>query len=343
MNLHYALSVLLVAVASGTLLAQDELADASVFFTPIAKNMEEAVKQQIIDARTLPEVYETNLFSLNQTTVLRTGREVQATRTVGRNLKLNPSMDLSEEAIRILVREACMRVPYSGWRENAELLSERVSELWSKFSETKTKSSSKLARPILTELYEFNVHMLHDSKSGEPPELTLSNLTNGYQSIYDEMLTELQSKFGMFKPNAVNGNPPQPDEQENSAWFAAQLANPLIHKSVIEIPTNRWPIAVHIRLARSSGEWSAIIGERSIQAPERIELTRAVTKVYRKVLTGNGAPLTPDLPVVPTADLEQPMIHNGVQLLATRKSADGMDRVEIRFRLRPTDEQSEIK
>lgn len=340
MKLYVTLALLLALSSIRSLTAQEKLGEPPVFLTPIANSMEEAVKQQIIQSRTLPKTYETNLFSLNQTIVLRTGLEVQATRTVGRNLTFNPSIDLPEEAIGLLVREACLRVPFSGWRENADLLSDRVSKLWAKFSKSDAENYARLLRTIPTEYYEFNVSMQYDPKNGEPPELTLYNLTNGFQSAYDETLVELKSKLGMFAPSAVDANAPLRDELDLTAWFKAKIANSRNHESIIEKASSRWPLAVHVRLASSSRDWSAIIGERSIQAPDRTALTEATAKLCRQILASNGDPLKADTLIVPTAEIEQPMIQNGVQLLSSRKTLDGMDRIEIRFRLRPASDDA---
>ena len=343
MKIAYAISILLAVTSSDSLHAQDELAEKPAFLTPIATSMEEAVKLQIIESLTLPDTYETNLFSLGQTILLRTGREVQATRTVGRSLTFNPSIQLPEEAIRLLTREACLRVPYSGWRENADLLSDHVSRLWAKFSEPDDGKYSSVWRAIPTEYYEFNVRMHFNAKNGEPPILTLYNLTNGYQSVYDEAMSELQSKLGMFAPNAANVIAEQREESELSIWYGAKIANPRNHTSIIEKSNSRWPIAVHVRLAPSPRDWSTIVGERSIQSPDRSALTKTATTMYRRILASNGDPLTPDLLVVPTAEMERPMLHNGVQLLTSRKTVDGMDHLEIRFRFRPTIDEAESK
>lgn len=343
MKIAYAISILLAVASSNSMHAQDELAEKPAFLTPIATSMEEAVELQIIESLTLPETYETNLFSLGQTILLQTGREVQATRTVGRNLTLNPSIQLPEEAIRLLIREACLRVPYSGWRENADLLSDRVSKLWVTFSGTDDETYPIVWRAMPTEYYQFNVRMQYDEKNGEPPVLTLYNLTNGYESVFDETMRELQSKFGMFAPRGGDIKAQQREESEPSIWYGEKIANPRNHTSIIEKSNSRWPIAVHVRLARSSRDWSTIIGERSIQSPDRSALTKTATAMYRRILASNGDPLTPDLPVVPTAEMEQPMLHNGVQLLTSRKTVDGMDHLEIRFRFRPTKDEAESK
>jgi hypothetical protein len=341
MKIAYAISILLAVASSSSLHAQDEFTEKPVFLTPIATSMEEAVKLQIIESLTLPESYETNLFSLGQTILLRTGREVQATRTVGRNLTLNPSIQLPEETIRLLIREACLRVPYSGWRENADLLSDCVSEIWLKFAASGSENYPSVTWSIPTEYYEFRVAIRYYQKYGEPPTLSLYNTTNGYQKIHDETMAELESQLGMFVPK--NAGPKEFHDVQRDAWFRTKIANQRNHTSIIEKSENRWPIAVHTRLATSSQQWSTIIGERSVAAPDPDTLEKSVIKVYKRILTGDDAPLNDDMIVVPTADAEQPLLHNGLQLLALRRRVEGMDRLEIRFRFRPKADESESK
>lgn len=323
------LSLVVWASVVGTVFDQDELANSRVFNTPIATTVEEAVKQQIVEGLTLPKTYTTTLFSLGQPVVLSCATEVAATQVVGRSLSLHPLAEWSQAEVRALVYEACLRVPYSGWREHADEISDKTSLFWAEF-----QADDKLRwrrRVIATPFYKFVVLL----NKGQP--LVVYSSTTGMEEMSEELKKELSASYGMLKPlmlKLAEVGVEDPKETPCEAWFRSRLKVAKYHYSTIAHSDTKWPTAVHIHFATSSKEWSTIIGERSAAAPNGPELEDTVATALAQIVDIDQADSPKELFAAHEGETKKSAIYKNLAVLWSRKMVDGMERIELQFRCR---------
>ena len=323
------LSLAVWASLVGTVFDQDKLVPA--FNTPIATTVEEAVKQQIVEGLTLPKTYTTTLFSLGQPVVLRCATEVAATQVVGRSLSLQPLAEWSQAEVRTLIHEACLRVPYSGWREHADEISDKTSLYWAEFLATEKQQWRR--RVIAKPFCKFVVSM------NKERELIIYSITTGMEEMSDELRTELSASYGMFKPRMQKRaglGAEEPNETPCEAWFRSRLELAKYHYSTIAHSDTKWPTAVHVHFATSTKEWSTIIGERSAAAPNGPELEDTVATALAKIVDVDQGDAPKELFAAYEGTTKKSAIYKNLAVLWSRKTVDGMERIELQFRCRGT-------
>jgi len=307
--------------------ADDELQELLTFRTPIASDAKDAVRQTIIESFTLPRTFETYLYSTDRMIKLRVDTVDQKARTVGRNISLNLPSGVTEEAIKTLLREACSRIPYSGWRENAELLGSEVPKLWTEF-QLSTQDNRKLKWEVIpTELYTFHVKLTKGS------EISISNLTGGIEDLYDETMKDLRTSLAIFAPH-LRRNENGELVLIKDAWFIDEESIAKLHQTVIEKADDRWPVAIHFRFAVTQFEWSSIIAEQSVFASDRSELSKYFEQAVLRIPPVNGEPIPVDLIAIPNDEGDKAIMHKNWQLIVSRRTIENMNQIEIRFRKR---------
>lgn len=311
---------------------QDVTEDNLAFNTPVPTSLEEAVKLQFVEGASLPPTYETTLFAIDQPIELRVGPEIQATNFVGRNLRIYLSPLLPKEAVESLILEACNRVPYSGWRENAVLLSTRVSEKWVSFTEQSETTRATLVIP--TQFYKFTAVMSNNPKSGMPPELIIYNTTFGVSDMKAEVLKNLRNELSMFARTP-------PADAENSdvspcaEWYWSRVSSDFLHQTRITQEDNRWPIAVHVRFASSPSEWSQVVGERSAKVESIDELKKQTVWVFGRIVSGKRLYEPYELEQFRRNQAnEMAGIIDGIEYVTDRNEENGFVRLVIKFRCR---------
>lgn len=326
-------ALLFVLVINWNACAQDGTEDDLAFNTPIPSSLEEAVKLQFVEGASLPSKFETILFAVDQPIGLRVGTEIDATNVVGRNLRMYLSPLLPKEGVELLILEACKRVPYSGWRENAALLSTQVSEKWISFIEQSNTENATLVIP--TQFYKFTAKMSNYPKSGTPPELIIYNTTFGVSDMKAGALESLRSEMGMF---ARNGQDAAANSEASTCaeWFWSRVNSDGIHQTRIALEDNRWPIAVHVRLASSPNDWSYVVGERSEKAEGIDQLKEQTLAVFGSILSGkHGYALRdPAIQVLFNQDGGTAGIIDGIEHVTDREDENGFVRLIIKFRCR---------
>lgn len=309
---------------------EDDTEDFLAFNTPVPSSLEEAVKLQFVEGSTLPTKFETILFSIDQPIGLRVGTEIDATNVVGRNLRMYLSPLLPRDGVESLILEACKRVPYSGWRENAVLLSTQVSEKWGSFVEQSKATYATLVIP--TQFYKFTATMSNNPKSGMPPELIIYSTTFGVSEMKADVLKDLRNEMGIFAPNLTE-EAKNSDRSPCAEWYWSRLSSNVFHQTRISQEDNRWPIAVHVRFANSPSDWSYVVGERSSKVESIHELKKQTLGVFGSILPGKQS----------QRDLEEVFrikengtaeIINGLEHVTDREDENGFVRLIIKFRCR---------
>lgn len=319
------ISLLLLLSLIAPIFAQNKLTNTPAFNTPIATTVEEAIKQQIIEGLCLPKTYSTSLFSREEPVLLHCESETAATKIVGRSLILQPHAEWSQADVEILVHEACLRVPYSGWREHAKEISEKTAIYWAEFAATDNLDWRR--RVIATPFYKFVVSMHKGTR------LIVYSITTGMDEMSAELQEELGLSYGVFK------QPARPaaeivKELPCEAWFRSRLELAKYHRSRIGHSDSRWPTAVHIRFVASSKKWSMIIGERSAAAPNGDELGDAVASALAQIVDVDQADAPREIFASHDGETQKSAVYKNLVVLWSRKTIEGMERIELQFRCR---------
>ena len=306
--------------------------NSPAFRTPIATTIEESVRLQLIDGKTLPFKFQSELYSLGQPIALRVEPEVAATITVGRSLIFDLPIEIQPEDLSRLVHEACLRVPYNGWREHADLLSDRTLKYWEEFLET--PPPERRLRVVPTPFYKFVFVMTSKKNLAAPRELIIYDLALGVDELKDELLKELRESYAMFpvfQERPFDAESASPCEN----WFQSRLRPSRFHQSVIHQGEDRWPIAIHFRLAPSADRWSAIIGERSgLSKLPKEELDHAVVKALAEFFEEDVASVEKWFANEVSGPDEKASLFRGRAMIVTRSKLDGFDQIEVKFRCR---------
>lgn len=320
-------------VPKNTAETREQTEKSPAFWTPIATSSEEAIEFQIIEGLTFPQDYKTELFSLGDPIPMRVGREINASRTIGRNIHIRIPIDLSTDSVERLVEEACFRMPFSSWRENRQQVAKRASRFWDEAKDVAPPMKRFGPKFILTEFYRFRFDVAKLNTDDQDPELAISCNAMNAVELHDEIFSSIKPKLGMFIERNRSKKPGE--ESDPNEWYSEYCSMEVRHYAIIEESTLRWPTLIEFRFAPTPNEWSTIIGTKSSFTDDKTSLVASLRKALERVPTKEERILPIADIKIPTEDGEESSVVEGIRFVVKRLKHESIDHIEVRFRYRP--------
>jgi hypothetical protein len=316
-----------------------------LFLNPVASSSEEAVRLQLIDEDMFPSRLDMLLFTLDQPVAMRTGMEIRAARPIGRNLEFFLAFATDPNEVKDLTFEACNRVPFSGWTENATAVSELAASVWEEMTGIDEEKNRKVSKTGDSKFYSFKVTSDYFPGGGSPARVEIVLQTKEFDANFDRVIKELETTNTAYLPARMHiGDQTMKLNQKYAEqsleakqfvdWYCRMIADSNNRLAKLIDFDRRWPTIVRIQFSADPGDWTVIRGERKM-TEQSSQMSRWVEQNFR-VMTAKA-----ELPVLKNR-IKLPMLaneiklfqHDPVQLSWLRKVEDGVELVELKFRLK---------
>ncbi len=316
-----------------------------LFLNPVASSSEEAVRLQLIDEDMFPPRLDMLLFTLDQPVAMRTGMEIKAARPIGRNLEFFLAFSTDPDEVKDLTFEACNRVPFSGWTENATAVSELAASVWEEMTGISEEKNRKVSKTVDSKFYTFQVHSDYFPNGGSPARVEIVLHTKDFDTYYDRVIKELDTTNAAYLPKRMRIEDHTKKLKQKYAeqsfeaqqfvdWYCEMLADSNNRLAKLKDFDHRWPTIVRIQFSADPSDWTVIRGERR-STDDTSQLSRWVEQKFRMMTAKAELPVLKNRIQLPKLANEIKLFqHDPVQFSWLRKIEDGVELVELKFRLK---------
>jgi hypothetical protein len=316
-----------------------------LFLNPVASSSEEAVRLQLVDEEMFLARLDMLLLTLDQPVSMRTGMEIKAARPIGRSLEFFLAFSTDPDEVKDLTFEACNRVPFSGWTENATAVSELAASVWEEMTGISEEKNRKVSKTVDSKFYTFQVNSDFFPTKGSPARIEIVLHTKDFDTYFDRVITELETTKSAFLPTRTRiGEHTKKLKQKYAEqslevrqfvdWHCEMIANSDNRLAKLVDFDHRWPAIVRIQFSADPSDWTVIRGERRL-TDDTSQLSRWVEHKFRMMTAKAELPVLKDRIQLPKLANEIRLFqHDPVQLSWLRKVEDGVELIELKLRLK---------
>ncbi len=321
--------------------AEETISDQ--FLTPIATNSVEASRFQLIERAALPSNYSSLTSIAGKPLLIEVGPEITKAVLVGRNVSFDFDKGASTTEVQELIELICHQVPYSGWRENSAKLSDKFGSLWDELRKVPPVDEPSVERTFMIDYYTLKIYVRNRLSQERRQKIDISLCVTDMPSLElrakkslreDSHLWEapVNNRTGIYEPAADSFPAPFSNYLE---WLEHAVASGDFFKGQILQIEASFPILIRHAAPRENTGWCLMIAEQHREAENRSHLVDSVKATLVQRMDKANIEYSGEGLDIPDGECHEfPLQVQPLQILVTRTSIAGFDRIEVKYRIR---------